>query len=73
MTASTATLAPTTQRTRLRSPGRAALRRLAANKMAVVGGLIVLFFVFLALFGGVLAPHRGAGACCCCSARCSSS
>jgi ABC-type dipeptide/oligopeptide/nickel transport system permease subunit len=41
----------------MRSPSRAALRRLAANRMAIVGGLIVLFFVFLALFGEALAPQ----------------
>ena len=57
MTARVATLAPTTTRTRMRSPSRAALRRLAANRMAIVGGLIVLFFVFLALFGAALAPQ----------------
>ena len=41
----------------LRSPGRDALRRLAANRMALMGGAIVLLFVFLALFGGTLAPQ----------------
>lgn len=57
MTARAVTLAPTTMRSKLRSPSRAALRRLAANRMAIVGGLIVLFFIFLALFGQVLAPQ----------------
>jgi ABC-type dipeptide/oligopeptide/nickel transport system permease subunit len=43
---------------KMRSPGRDALRRLLANKMAVVGGVIVLFFVFLAIFGQALAPQN---------------
>lgn len=42
---------------RQRTPGGDALRRLAANRMALVGGFIVLFFVFLALFGQALAPQ----------------
>jgi ABC-type dipeptide/oligopeptide/nickel transport system permease subunit len=41
-----------------RSPGRDALRRLVANRMALFGGAIVLFFVFLALFGEALAPQN---------------
>ena len=39
-----------------RAPWRAALQRLLANRMAVVGGIIVLGFVFLAIFGGAIAP-----------------
>lgn len=45
------------QRGGLRSPGRDALRRLLANRMALVGGAIVLLFVLMALFGGALAPQ----------------
>lgn len=40
----------------LRSPGRDALRRLFANRMALFGGGIVLFLIFLALFGAALSP-----------------
>jgi ABC-type dipeptide/oligopeptide/nickel transport system permease subunit len=57
MTARVVTLAPTIGRAKLRSPGRDALRRLVANRMALAGGLIVLFFIFLALFGEALAPQ----------------
>lgn len=42
----------------MRSPGRDAFRRLLANRMAVFGGAIVLFFVFLAIFGQALAPQN---------------
>jgi peptide/nickel transport system permease protein len=41
----------------LRSPGRDALRRLQANRMAIAGGIIVLFFIFLACFGGAITPQ----------------
>ena len=50
-------VAPAVRGRRTRTPGGDALRRLAANKMGVVGGGIVLFFIFLALFGGALAPQ----------------
>jgi ABC-type dipeptide/oligopeptide/nickel transport system permease subunit len=40
-----------------RPPWRAALGRLAANRMAIVGGAIVGLFVVLALVGNALAPH----------------
>lgn len=43
-------------RGKVRSPGRDALRRLISNRMALFGGAIVAFFVFLALFGAALAP-----------------
>ena len=43
---------------KMRSPGRDALRRLVANRMALFGGTIVLFFVFLAIFGQALAPQN---------------
>ena len=39
------------------APWRAALRRLLANRMAVLGGLIVLLFVVLAAVGEFLTPH----------------
>lgn len=41
----------------LRSPGRDALRRLLANRMAVFGGVIVLIFIFIACFGGAITPQ----------------
>ncbi len=41
-----------------RGPWRDAARRLLANRMALVGGTIVLFFIFLAIFGQVLAPQN---------------
>ena len=40
-----------------RPPWRSALGRLLANRMAIVGGAVVLLFVFLAAFGEALAPH----------------
>lgn len=42
---------------RSRGPWRAAWGRLVRNRMAVVGGVIVLFFVLLAVFGNALAPY----------------
>jgi peptide/nickel transport system permease protein len=42
---------------RQRGPWRDALRRFLQNKMGVAGGALVLFFVFLAIFGPALAPH----------------
>ncbi|MGB3305687.1 MAG: ABC transporter permease [Thermomicrobiales bacterium] len=39
-----------------RGPWRAAWSRLLRNRMAVFGGVIVLFFVFLAIFGQAIAP-----------------
>ena len=53
----TALTAPSLSKTSFRSPGRDALRRLLANRMAIVGGVIVLFFIFMALFGAALAPQ----------------
>jgi peptide/nickel transport system permease protein len=43
---------------RHRGPWRDAGRRLLSNRMAVVGGAIVIIFVFLALFGQYLAPQN---------------
>lgn len=40
-----------------RSPLRDAWRRLLANRVGMVGGVIVLIFVFLAIFGQALAPR----------------
>jgi peptide/nickel transport system permease protein len=42
---------------RQRGPWRDALRRFLQNKMGVAGGVLVLFFVLLAIFGPALAPH----------------
>jgi ABC-type dipeptide/oligopeptide/nickel transport system permease subunit len=39
-----------------RSPWRGSLDRLVANRMAVFGGVIVLLFVFLAIFGQWVTP-----------------
>ena len=39
-----------------RSPWRSALDRLFANRMAIFGGVIVLVFVFMAIFGQWLTP-----------------
>jgi peptide/nickel transport system permease protein len=39
------------------TPRRRAWRRLGANRSAVLGGLIVLFFVILAVAAPLLAPH----------------
>jgi ABC-type dipeptide/oligopeptide/nickel transport system permease subunit len=39
-----------------RSPWRGSLDRLMSNRMAVFGGVIVLLFVFLAIFGQWVAP-----------------
>jgi len=50
-------VAPVARGRRTRTPGGDALRRLAANKMGMVGGIIVLFFIFLAFFGQALAPQ----------------
>ncbi|MGB3328878.1 MAG: ABC transporter permease, partial [Thermomicrobiales bacterium] len=38
-------------------PWRAAWGRLVRNRMALLGGVIVLFFVLLAVFGNALAPY----------------
>jgi peptide/nickel transport system permease protein len=46
------------QRGRHRGPWRDAGHRLLSNRMAVVGGIIVLFFIFLAIFGQYLAPQN---------------
>ena len=43
---------------RNRGPWRDAARRLLSNRMATLGGGIVLLFVFLALFGQYLAPQN---------------
>ena len=43
---------------RHRGPWRDAARRLLSNRMALVGGTIVLLFVFLAIFGQYLAPQN---------------
>jgi peptide/nickel transport system permease protein len=43
---------------RNRGPWRDAARRLLSNRMAILGGGIVLFFVFLAIFGQYLAPQN---------------
>ena len=50
------TPAATERRYEARSPWRLAFRRLLANKMAVVGGVIVLIFVVLAILGSAAAP-----------------
>ncbi|MGC4190989.1 MAG: ABC transporter permease [Thermomicrobiales bacterium] len=42
---------------RSRGPWRAAWGRLIHNRMALLGGIIVLFFVLLAIFGSALAPY----------------
>ena len=39
-----------------RSPWRGALDRLTQNRMAVFGGVIVALFIFLAIFGQLIAP-----------------
>lgn len=51
-----ATFTPGTRRNR--GPWRDAARRLLANRMAILGGGIVLLFVFLAIFGQYLAPQN---------------
>jgi len=40
-----------------RSNFRKAIKRLLANKYNVIGGLILLFFVILALFPSLIAPY----------------
>lgn len=42
---------------RRQTPGRAALRRLLANRMAVLGGVIVVLFAVLAAAGELVTPH----------------
>lgn len=45
-------------RWRHRGPWRDAARRLLSNRMAIVGGAIVVLFIFLAIFGQYLAPQN---------------
>lgn len=40
-----------------RGPWHAAMQRMMRNRMAMFGGAIVLFFVFLAIFGPLIAPR----------------
>lgn len=52
-----ATGTPPVRTYRSRGQWRAAWGRLIHNRMALMGGVIVLFFVLLALFGNALAPY----------------
>lgn len=45
-------------RWRHRGPWRDAARRLLANRMAIIGGAIVILFIILALFGQYLSPQN---------------
>ncbi len=56
MTARTTTAAPQADARRSSGVWRDAFRRLAKNRLAIVGGIFVLFLAFLAIFGPRLTP-----------------
>lgn len=57
MTSMTPELNPKSSKTRARSPFQDSLRTFRKSKLAVIGTIIVVFFILLAIFGPLIAPQ----------------
>lgn len=57
MTSMTPELNPKSSKTKARSPFQDSLRTFRKSKLAVIGTIIVVFFILLAIFGPLIAPQ----------------